>query len=90
MRNSLASAIVTGGLITGAAIALFCGDPGTAGTAVRSVCQITAEQVYLAQDYTGDTLQYACLGEEDDARVGLALDYGMTQDVYAANERWGR
>lgn len=49
-------------------------------------CDAVAAHVYATQNYSGTDSELACLGEEDDARVGLALDYGQTEAGYAASE----
>lgn len=50
------------------------------------VCALAAQQMLDTQDYTGSATQRACFGEEDDPRVGLALDYGQTVAGYALSE----
>lgn len=80
--------LITAGLITGAALCLYGGDTLTGGTAVRQVCQMVAEDIAQTQDYVPSPLVRSCVGQEDDWRVGLALDYGMSPEVYAASERY--
>lgn len=50
-------------------------------------CDEVIALVYRTHDYTGGPEEQICLGQEDDPRVGLALDYGMSADEYAAAER---
>lgn len=49
-------------------------------------CRAAAHRIGLTQDYLGTATERACFGEEDDWRVGLALDYGMTELEYAEAE----
>lgn len=48
-----------------------------------SACDVAAQRVYVTQDYTPAARD--CLGEEDDPRVALALDHGVTFDTWAAS-----
>jgi len=50
-------------------------------------CGAVVSRIYATQNYTGSAAEQACVGLEDDYRVALALDYGMTPDQYAAAER---
>lgn len=86
--TTLSSAIVTAGLITATAVCTYGGDTAIAGQPVREVCQIMATRMFDAQDYTPSALVRYCFGDESDPRVGLALDYGMTFDVYRATEKY--
>jgi hypothetical protein len=49
-------------------------------------CEAVARVLYESHDYMGTQWERACFGEEDDARVGMALDYGTTVWQYAREE----
>ena len=50
-------------------------------------CDALAQRIHDTHDYRGTADERACFGEEDDPRVGLALDYGKTETSYAASEQ---
>lgn len=60
--------------------------PTHTATRPESTCRAAAYRIYLSQDYTGTDTERACFGMEDDPRVGLALDYGMTPLQYEQAE----
>lgn len=49
-------------------------------------CRAAAYVIYHTGAYSGTDTEVACFGAEDDPRVGLALDYGMTEAQYAETE----
>jgi hypothetical protein len=71
-------------LTSGAAVTSVAGQAVPASHV--DVCELAAQSIYDTQDYTGSATEQACFGEEDDPRVGLALDYGQTVAGYALSE----
>jgi len=87
----LRTIITTAALSIASVVALVATHPAElSGRGMVTACQLAAHHVYVTQDYAGSALERVCLGEEDDARVGLALDYGYTADAYRAAEKYGR
>jgi hypothetical protein len=83
--------ITTAALTIAACVAMVATHPAElSGRASVTACQLAAHHVHATQDYTGSALERLCLGEEDDPRVGLALDYGYTREAYRAAEKYGR
>lgn len=87
----LRTIITTATLTIAACVAMVATHPAElSGRGKVTDCQLAAHHVYVTQDYAGSALERLCLGEEDDPRVSLALDYGYTPEAYAAAERYSR